>query len=1121
MLRLLYGRAGSGLVRNALARIAERPSQDAGLMHLVIVPRHFSHECERLLARELGDRASLMAEVLTMQRLSDRVFEEYGGACDQYLDEGGRLLVMSIAARKIAPLLRSLGGLVTRPDFLQGVIELVDELKRNRISPESLDADTDDRELADRLHDLSLLASAYEAELGRLRDPRDLYERLRDLLDESGYAAGRRVTVLGFTEFTEQEYAILSVLLRDTEQLTVALECGRDDGEDPELFFGQESSSERLRRICSAECIPFSEETLPRTLSATRPASLAALESGLFADGEVRVFPQPAPEIRVCRESTVWSECERAADEIISLCRERGFRLGEIAVAAPQDGDYRGALAAIFDARGIACYLDSTDDITHKPIISALISAVDMVLNGFAAADVQRFLGTGLSPLGFEESCALKNYISMWSIHGSAWSSGRAWTMNPGGFSAEDTEASAAALAAINRSREKVCAPFLRLISHIRRTAEYPARELTSAFYEFFTELGLEERIAEKQEEFERAGELQAADEYAQLWRLVCDVLDQFWNILGDATLDLTAYATLFKIVLGSISVGTIPPSLDCVAVGDAGRLRHRSPRALLLLGASAGQFPPAAVNNTLLSDRVRDELAGLGVKLEPAAARLNYRSLDVAYAALTLPGEYLYISWCGGADGSPRAPAFYVSRLISMFSLKTAEPSGEERLLSSRRPAFELALGALGGGDGKAAAAALEYFRAREDYAPLLDRALRAAARVREPLSHEAVVRLYGARPTLTASRVDRFQSCRYACFCQYGLKAKPMRSATLDAPESGTLLHYVLEHTVRDIVSGEGFENITNERAREIAAVHLAEYAADVLGGLENKSARVRFLFRRLGSTVMRLVDDIVEEMRVSQFRPLDFELSFSPDGDLPPVPIELEDGNLASLIGVVDRVDGWVRGDKLYLRVVDYKSGAKKFDLSDIWNGLGLQMLIYLFALRSEGRLRYNAETVGAGVLYLPVRDVTVSAKRGDSDERIAAEAGKKLARSGLLLAESEVVAAMDGSTEKRYVPAGFTVGGAFTRRSSVATLEQFGKLERYVAQTLAGIARELMRGELSAEPCVLHGRLVCEYCDYADICQFDRSNGADRVRYLRRVTSDEFWNGIDAENDGEAN
>jgi ATP-dependent helicase/nuclease subunit B len=257
------------------------------------------------------------------------------------------------------------------------------------------------------------------------------------------------------------------------------------------------------------------------------------------------------------------------------------------------------------------------------------------------------------------------------------------------------------------------------------------------------------------------------------------------------------------------------------------------------------------------------------------------------------------------------------------------------------------------------------------------------------------------------------------------------------------------------------------------------------------------------------MRLVDDLVNEMRVSMFRPLDFELSFAPDGDLPPITIDLGEDGSASLIGVVDRVDGWVRGDKLYLRVVDYKSGPKKFDLTDIWHGLGLQMLIYMFALRENGAERYQMDSIGSGVLYLPVRDVTVSAKRGDSAEKIEKEAAKKLARSGILLAEPDVVCAMYGSATKRYVPAGFTANGAFTHHSSVATLEQFGKLERHISETLRNIARELKHGSTSAEPCIHGGRQVCEYCDFADICRFDLTTGKDSVRYLQHISAEKFW------------
>ena len=149
-----------------------------------------------------------------------------------------------------------------------------------------------------------------------------------------------------------------------------------------------------------------------------------------------------------------------------------------------------------------------------------------------------------------------------------------------------------------------------------------------------------------------------------------------------------------------------------------------------------------------------------------------------------------------------------------------------------------------------------------------------------------------------------------------------------------------------------------------------------------------RFIYLFRRLTQTARRVVLDTARELRLSDFRPLDFELDFSKTPDLPPVSVGAGEDSLV-LTGVADRVDGWERDGKLYLRVVDYKSGHKTFSLTDVWYGMGLQMLLYLFALEKNGGEHYKKPIVPAGVLYVPARDVLLSAPEKLSDEELLKE------------------------------------------------------------------------------------------------------------------------------------
>ena len=272
-----------------------------------------------------------------------------------------------------------------------------------------------------------------------------------------------------------------------------------------------------------------------------------------------------------------------------------------------------------------------------------------------------------------------------------------------------------------------------------------------------------------------------------------------------------------------------------------------------------------------------------------------------------------------------------------------------------------------------------------------------------------------------MSASRMDKYKSCHFSYFMQYGLKAEPRRAAGFQAPEYGTFVHYVLEHVLRTCRERGGVKEVPEEELRTLAQAAVERYVSEELGGLEHETTRFRYLFRRLLKSVYAVVDNVAEELRSSQFQPISFELGFGAGKDLPPVELSV-DGMTVSISGFVDRVDGWEHDGRLYLRVVDYKTGRKTFDLTDIWNGMGLQMLLYLFTLEREGEALYNREIIPAGVLYLPARDAVVAGSRAMSEAERRRKVDAELRRRGIVLDEPEVLAAMEepGETGYRFLP-----------------------------------------------------------------------------------------------------
>ena len=459
------------------------------------------------------------------------------------------------------------------------------------------------------------------------------------------------------------------------------------------------------------------------------------------------------------------------------------------------------------------------------------------------------------------------------------------------------------------------------------------------------------------------------------------------------------------------------------------------------------------------------------------------------------------------GVSGEELRPAFVVDRLLALFPALRVERESAARpyRLAAPLPALESAV------PGGALWRRLEETPA---FRPRLEAMERAAAHTRGSLSPGAVRALYGPRINMTATRVERIRTCHFAHFMEFALRVKPRTPAAFDAPQIGTFLHFLLERVTRDVQAMGGFAQADQDTLHALVRKHIDQYVEQELRNFQNRSARFRYLFSRLRSTACAVIDQAAAELRCSDFVPLAFELSFGGEGaDLPAVVISEPDGELR-LRGKVDRVDGWYQDGKLYLRVVDYKSGKKSFDLSAVRMGLDIQMLLYLFTLQKTGAARLGGEIEPAGVLYLPARDDLLSVQRNISPEKLQAEREKQLRRSGLLLAEPQVLQAMEHEalTEPRYLP--LRVGRDGSLSGSLASAAQLGKLGQYVDGLLRDIAGEVRRGNIDADPCChTEEDSPCRYCDWAPACHFQDGRGRDRLNYILPVKPEEFWREIE--------
>ena len=1113
-MKIQIGRAGSGKTTAMLRRIAAQA--DSGTRQILIVPELASHEYERLLAQATGNRGARYAEVLTFRRIANRVFSEAGGLADTALSPAGRLLVLYEAVRRSSDALALYGGATRKPEVLRELLRVLDEMKCGQVTAEDMlrAAGETEGHLAAKLRDLGQISMVYDQlTQEELPDPRDQLTKVAERLPDSTLFDHAAVYLDRFDNFNKQELDILGVLLRRRVPVTVAL---TGDLSQPELFPETHTALARLRALAGRCGDTVELERFP-SLYLPRPRDLAALEQyAMQPHGQQLDSDQTS--VRLNAAGDLFSECEYAAAYIRRLLRETDARRRDIVVTARNFEQYAPLLELVFERYDIPIFLSEKHDILQKPVLALVGAALHTVTGGWRYEDMFSYLKTGFAGLTADECDELENYVLAWRIRGSQWH--RPFTGNPDGFDRTMDEQARQLLAHLNDLRESAVQPLLALKEGL--DAAHTATQYAQALYDFLEAIDAPTRIAARAQLHEDAGRLQTAEEYRQLWEILVQALEQFAWVQGDAPMETDAFVTLLGLVLTEYDVGTIPVSLDRVTCGSIDRVCKTGIPHLIVLGVNDGVLPAAGESGGILTDNDRALLLGLEVELETGEDRMAQEQAAI-YRVFASASQTLLLSWSSvGADGELR-PSYLIGTVRTLLRgvPETSESAlGQCYRLEAERPRFDLACR----GAARDASAAAQAALAAVD-TPIIP----IERSVRGPLTDTGVVHaLYGDRLRVTASRVDAFYQCPYAYFLRYGLRAKERRRAAFDAPEMGTFLHYVLEHTLAELrTQDRGVPDA--DTAHAIANKWTQTYVETVLGGLEQHTARFRHLFRRLVRMLDEILDNLLEELACSDFEPIDFELDFSRGGDLPPIRIDSPDGAL-EMNGKVDRVDGYLKDGALYVRVLDYKSGQKKFELSDLWYGLNVQLLLYLFAIQDHGLERYRARLaedidriVPAGALYVPARSALIQTARDTDDETLDKLRKKQLRRSGLLLDDPAVIEAMEHGITKdgAFLPIGFRAkDGAPTAASlsSLASMEKLGQLSAHIRKLLQDMGRELLHGNMEAKP-VRRGPAedTCAWCPYRAVCRFDAKLG-DKPHTIAKIKTEEFWREIADELEG---
>ena len=1115
-LRFYFGPSGSGKSHRIYEEIMQRAAQEPGRNFLIIVPDQFTMQTQKELVMRSDRGGILNIDVLSFGRLSHRILEEVGTKDMPVLDDTGKSLVLQKIAADLKEQLPAMGSLLHKQGYIHEVKSAISEFMQYGISTQDMDkliASAEKRgALAMKLRDLKTLYRGFQ---DYIRDhfitTEETLDVLRRSLVKSKILPDSVVVFDGFTGFTPIQNRLIQELMRVCEETIVTVTIGEEedpyqmDGEQKLFHLSKKTVADLVKLAAEAE-VTRGEDVFVKggpNRFAEAPA-LCYLEQNLFRY-QYEPYTEKQHEIHMFEALSPREEVHQTALYIRKLIREEGLTYRDIAVVIGDLEGYASYVETEFGQLEIPCFLDRTRGIVLNPMIEYIKSALQLYIRDFSYDTVFHFLRSGMADISREEIDELENYVIRTGARGYRTYS-RLFTRKTEemqqGSGQEDTERAEETMERLNRIRQQ----FTDTVEILHMAPRAKAGEYVDHLYDFLEQNQVQQKLLNYQQRFEQEGDLAKAREYAQIYRLVMDLLDQIYELLGEEEISLQEFADILEAGFGEITVGTIPQNVDRIVVGDMERTRLKQVKVLFFLGVNDGNIPKNVSKGGIISDMDREFLIESGTEMAPSPRQQMYIQRLYLYLNMTKPSQRLYLSYAKvNSDGKGIRPSYLIDTVRKLFSQLAVEyPQNRSRLEQiegrqegARYLAEELREYADGTLREEERQDFYLMYRAYEADPEGRDRLTAAAFRryKESGLSRIVARALYGRQLENSVSRLETYAACACRHFLQYGLSLQEREEFGFEVSDMGNVYHAVLENFAGKLAeSGRTWwdfdENFATQAIKEAVEGYAATYGETVL----YSSARNEYAITRMSRILTRTVLTLQQHLKQGSFQPDDYELSFRFAEDLDSIHVDLSEEEKMHLQGRIDRIDVSEDAEHVYVKVIDYKSGNKKFDLAALYYGLQLQLVVYMnAAMELESRKHPDKEIVPAALLYYHIDDPTIETPVELTQEQINEEILTKLRMNGVVNSDPAVVERLDRflQDKSKVIPVEKKKDGSFSARSGILSREELHVVSAYVDTKIRQIGREILDGKIAANPYEKGNEEACTYCAYKKVCGFDGS------------------------------
>ena len=1109
--RIIYGRAGTGKSEYCYREIAQKIKKENKI--LIITPEQFSFTAEKKLMDAIDTQAVFNAEVVTLSRMAYRVISEIGGKNETNLSKCGKaMLIYSILSNNKKEL-KFLGKTDENVDMLDTAIT---EFKKHGISVEQLKQEIESQEdiyLKNKLQDLNVVYSGFEEQLaGKYIDETDLLTILAENIDKTDMFKDAVIYIDEFAGFTSQEYHIIEKLIQIAKQVTITI-C--TDGlheiknPDTDIFYSNEVTVTKLLEVAQNCDVKIEEIKLEETYR-FKNSELKHLEKNLY-ENKPQKYNSQIKNIQLFLAKNQYSEIEEVARNVLKLVRDEGYRYRDISIITKNIATYSSLARAIFDKYDIPIFIDENRDLNQNIVIQYILGILEIFIKNWSYEAVFNYIKTGFSNIEEDDIFKLEKYCLKWGIKQNKWKK----EFTYGNYEEKDK----ADIERLEQIRKDLVTPLMNLKYKIdeNKTVE----GISKAIYEFLVEQQIYEKVQIKIQELNEIGQIDLANEYESSVQAIIEILDEIVLVFKDDKITIDKYNQILKIGFKNSSLTKIPGTQDQVIMGDVDRSRSHKVKAIFIIGLNDGEFPSVRKDEGFLNDADREVLKQNGIELAKGTIDKLYEDSFNIYKAFTTAEEKLYLLYSSSdMQGKALRPSMLINKIKKIYPMLQEQSDVIERrseILNKKTTYEELIvnLSKLKEQDSieKLWYYIYDYYQKNSEWNEKLKQSLKGLeyTNIPDKIDQNNIDRLYGNTLITSISKLERYRSCPFSYYLQYGLKIKPQEELKIQTLNTGTFIHEVIDEffgTVKEV--GIKLEEITEEQLSEIINKIIDSKLGQNKNYIFTSTAKYRALVIRLKKIIKKALKYIIGTIVQSRFEVLGTEVEFGEKGKYKPIRLTLEDGKRIEIIGKIDRIDTAQGEDGKYLRIIDYKSSAKNIDLNEVYAGLQIQLLTYLDAACKEEDL------MPAGVLYFSMLEQMIKSDKRLEQEEIEEKIRANFKMKGLILADVKVVKLHDKNLQNgnsALVPAYIGKDGELSeKKTSGVTAKQFKDLQKYMYTIIKQISKEILGGNIDLKPYYKDKKTPCKYCDYKSICSFNMGGCENSYNYIDKKSKEEILHKI---------